>query len=184
MINKLEHLYIHIPFCKNICTYCDFVRKIENNSNVIDEYIKHIINEINTIVYPLKTIYIGGGTPNSLNIKQLSLLLKHVQVKLAKNYEFTIELNPEFVTKEQVMVLKSYGVNRASIGVQTTNDSILHQFNRQHSFKDVLTAITKLQKVGISNISLDLLYGFNELNLNDINKAISVIKKNNIKHVS
>lgn len=184
MINKLEHLYIHIPFCKNICAYCDFVRQLKNDDKVVDAYIECVTKEVNSIKNKLSTIYIGGGTPNCLSNSQLNLLLKHAHVRLNNKYEFTIELNPELVTMQQAMILKANGVNRVSIGVQTTNNAILHKFNRQHSLKHVIKAIANLNKVGITNINLDFMYGFNELKSKDINKAIQFIKTHNIKHVS
>jgi oxygen-independent coproporphyrinogen-3 oxidase len=183
MTSKIEHLYIHIPFCKNICAYCDFVRQLKEDK-IANAYIKRVIDEVKRITHKLTTIYIGGGTPNCLDNKQLNLLLKHARMKLNDKYEFTIELNPEFVTMQQAMILKANGVNRVSIGAQTTNNTILYRFNRQHSLKHVIQAISNLKKVGINNINLDFMYGFNEMKKNDITNAIDFIKTYKIKHVS
>jgi oxygen-independent coproporphyrinogen-3 oxidase len=130
------------------------------------------------------TIYIGGGTPNYLNDKLLNMLLRVLSKYLDKTYEFTIECNPELLTYEQAMIMKANGVNRASIGVQTVNNTILYKFNRQHTLKDVQNAISNLKKVGIDNISIDLIYGFNELTTKDILNAINFIKSQPITHVS
>ena len=184
MNKRLEHLYIHIPFCKNICAYCDFVRQVKEDK-LANAYLARVVKEIDKVPYGLKTVYIGGGTPNCLDNKQLSILLKHVHAKLLKsNYEFTIEFNPELVTLEQCQIMKLYGVNRASIGVQTTNDSILRKFNRHHTLNDVKRAISNLKKVQITNINLDFMYGFNELTNKDIKCTFNFIKTSNIKHVS
>jgi oxygen-independent coproporphyrinogen-3 oxidase len=160
------------------------VRQLKEDDKVVDAYIQRVIKEVNNIKNKLSTIYIGGGTPNCLSDGQLNLLLKHACAKLNNKYEFTIELNPELVTEQQAMILKANGVNRVSIGVQTTNNAILHKFNRQHSLKHVIKAIDNLHKVGINNINLDFMYGFNELKTKDINNAIQFIKTHNIKHVS
>jgi oxygen-independent coproporphyrinogen-3 oxidase len=137
MAKPIRHLYIHIPFCKNICAYCDFVRQVKED-NLSFAYIQRVIKEIDAIPNKLETIYIGGGTPNCLNDEQLTTLLKHACAKLLKtNYEFTVELNPELVNKTQCDILKSHKVNRASIGLQTTNDRLLRKFNRHHCLNDV-----------------------------------------------
>lgn len=183
MTDKLKHLYIHIPFCKNICAYCDFIRQLKDDK-VVNTYLTRIIKEIDNIKNKLTTIYIGGGTPNCLNDTQLNLLLKHAYAKLNSKYEFTIELNPELISRKQATILKLNGVNRVSIGAQTTNNAILHQFNRQHALKHVIQAISNLKKVGITNINLDFMYGFNEMKPNDIISAINFIKTHQVKHVS
>jgi oxygen-independent coproporphyrinogen-3 oxidase len=176
MIAKVEHLYIHIPFCKSICTYCDFVRFVANNS-CIDLYIRKIIDEISYKykTHQFKTIYIGGGTPNYLNKKNLTLLLSTLKKYLKNKYEFTIECNPEFLTKEQAIILKQNKVNRVSIGAQTTNNNILQKFQRRHTIKNIQEAIQNLRGVDIFNISIDFIYGFNELKDCDIFSATKFI---------
>jgi oxygen-independent coproporphyrinogen-3 oxidase len=131
-----------------------------------------------------KTIYIGGGTPNHLSARALNKLLSVLSMHLAKDYEFTIECNPELLSLEQAKIFKANKVNRASIGVQTVNNTILSKFHRQHALKDVKTAIANLRKVGINNISCDFIYGFNELDDSDIDDAIKFIKTYHIPHVS
>jgi oxygen-independent coproporphyrinogen-3 oxidase len=185
MIAKAKHLYLHIPFCKTICAYCDFVRFV-GNANDIKKYVRKLINDINTqcIGYKFKTIYVGGGTPNSLPNDLLAKILHTLNKYRANDCEFTIECNPEFLTIEQAITLKAYKVNRASIGAQTANNTILRKFHRQHTLKDVKQAISNLQKVGINNISIDLIYGFNGLTDNDIRQAIKFINIMHLSHVS
>jgi oxygen-independent coproporphyrinogen-3 oxidase len=183
-INRPKHLYIHIPFCKNICHYCDFVRFVTNKKTQ-QKYIKKIILELNELPKNyFKTIYIGGGTPNCLDNILLSLLLKTCKKLLEKKYEFTIECNPEFVDQKQVNIFNTYNINRISIGAQTTNNLILKKYNRKHSFDDVVNAIKILRLNNIDNINLDFIYGFNELKKTDIVNVIKFVKKNKIPHVS
>lgn len=183
MVSKVKHLYIHIPFCKNICAYCDFTRQLKDD-DVVNEYIETIKNQIKKLNTTFKTIYIGGGTPNCLDNEQLSSLLTCVRNVLDEDGEFTVELNPEFVTMTQAKILNVNKVNRVSIGLQTTNNTILKHLGRQHTLKHVIQTITNLQKVGIHNISLDLMYGITGLLPKDILSTIKLIKKYDIKHVS
>lgn len=184
--NKLEHLYIHIPFCKSICTYCDFVRQIPKCNQEIDTYLNLICKQIKDECKGLKfkTIYIGGGTPNSLNNSQLNKLLSQLKPLLKNKYEFTIECNPEFINQNQINVFKLNKINRISLGVQTTNNKINKLFNRKHTLNDVVHAIDLLQKNKLNNISLDFIYGFKLIANHDIENAIKLIKSKKIKHVS
>lgn len=186
MIKKVEHLYIHIPFCKSICSYCDFIRKVANSKIEIDEYLKKIVKQIKKECTGLhfKTIYIGGGTPNCLNDKQLEFLLKNITPYLSKKYEFTIELNPELVTELQGRILYKNKINRVSLGVQSCNDKILKDFKRTHNTKDVQNALKILKTCHINNISVDFIYGYKLMKKQDILNDIKFIKKNKIKHVS
>jgi oxygen-independent coproporphyrinogen-3 oxidase len=184
-MNKLNHLYIHIPFCKHICTYCDFKRFIANEQDMT-KYVNKVIRELNKKYRnnKFKTIYIGGGTPNSLSKTNLIKLLRTLNKHLNKDYEFTMECNPEFVTKEQTQIMKTYGVNRVSLGVQTTNEKLLEKINRKHDVRDVINAISNLRLVQINNISCDFIYGFNEMNNEDLQQDIKFIVKHKIPHVS
>jgi oxygen-independent coproporphyrinogen-3 oxidase len=185
LVANSRHLYIHIPFCKNICTYCDFVR-FKNCENKIDSYLKKIIKDIDTQVSAktLDSIYIGGGTPNCLTIPQLKLLLKKCAQFIHKKTEFTIECNPEFVSHAQAKLFQSCGVNRISLGAQTTNNLILKKYGRKHTVQDLVTAIKILQKNKLTNLSLDFIYGFNELTNKDLQKSIDFIEEHKIPHVS
>ena len=132
-----KHLYIHLPFCKNICTYCDFVRIQQINPTVHKTYLDLILNEVknSSNLHQYSTIYLGGGTPNVLNDANLNYLLSNLvnYLDLSADYEFCIELNPDSVTKSQVDILKQNKINRVSLGVQTTNDAInlfLHRYSK------------------------------------------------------
>lgn len=182
-MNKHNHLYVHIPFCKSICTYCNFKKEILN-SNKADAYINKICLEINNIKSKLKTIYIGGGTPNSISDELLEKLLSELSSKKDVNCEFTIEINPESLTDKQIDLYKRYGVNRFSIGIQILNDKILKILNRKHNTNKAIEAVDKLMDSGFDNISCDFIYNLPLMKFNDIDNIINFINNKNIKHLS
>ena len=185
MKNKVNSLYIHIPFCKSICTYCDFVREISKSQKQENDYIFKICNQINKECrHKFKTIYVGGGTPNCLSEKNLNLLLSTCKKIKAKECEFTIECNPEFIGNKQVNIFKKNGVNRVSLGIQTLNKKVNKIFNRKHSNQDVVDAIKILRKNNIKNISLDFIYGYDLLKQKDIENDVKFIINNKIPHCS
>ena len=151
-------LYVHIPFCDHICGYCGFT-KFGYERNISDRYLIRLISQINQLPGGLKTIYVGGGTPTSLHDDQLESLLQALVPKLADEFEFTFEGNPENITPEKVQMLVKYGVNRMSLGVQTSDDNLLEELGRHHKFYDVGKGVQILRENGINNISLDLMYG-------------------------
>ena len=181
----IKHLYIHIPFCKSFCSYCDFCRE-NYNKKIVDEYIRLIKNDLDQRFKnnKFKTIYIGGGTPNCLDEDQLDFLLSILKKHLEWNYELTVECNPEFITQKQCDIFKKNNVNRISLGVQTFDENILKDINRKHSKNDVLQSIKLLQNSGINNLSCDLIYGFNNLSINTIKQTIDNLIKLDIKHLS
>lgn len=183
-----KHLYIHLPFCKNICTYCDFVRIQQINPTVHKTYLDLILKEVknNSILHQYSTIYLGGGTPNVLNDENLNYLLSNLvnYLDLNNDYEFCIELNPDSVTKSQVAILKQNKINRVSLGVQTTNDAINLFLHRYSKLSEVIATIKWLRQVGITNISCDFMYNLPLLTINDLNNAFKFIKEYNLPHVS
>lgn len=127
----IKSAYLHIPFCEHICYYCDF-NKVFIEGQPVDEYIDMLIREMSFLkeevsAHPLSTMYIGGGTPTSLSAKQLEKLMIgiHEQLPLASGVEFTVEANPGDLTADKIAVLKDYGVNRLSMGVQSFDDRLL-----------------------------------------------------------
>ena len=152
-------VYIHIPFCDHICGYCDFTR-FTYERKISDQFMIRLISQISKLPKnSMKTVYVGGGTPTSLETDQLESLLKAIKPILADCYEWTFEGNPENLTKEKVELLFNYGVNRMSLGVQTTDDDLLHKIGRHHKFYDVGKGVDLLRSVGITDVSLDLMYG-------------------------
>lgn len=182
--NNINHLYIHIPFCEEICTYCDFYRSKTKDENIKQKYVDIIVNQINNDNNTYETIYIGGGTPNYLNDILLNYLLSSLKNKLIQDYEFTIECNPEFVTQSQINILKDNKVNRISLGVQTTNDSILKLLKRTHSINTCINAIKLLKTNGFNNISCDFIYNLPLLKTSDLIDVFKFIKDHQINHIS
>lgn len=185
MENKTKHLYIHIPFCKEICTYCDFYRTKTNDESIKTKYVELIVKQINESNNFYKTIYIGGGTPNFLSEKLLDFLLSNLNKKRDKDFcEFTIECNPEFINQKQIDLFKKNNVNRISLGVQTFNETILKLLKRTHQNKDVFNALNLLYKNQIKNVSIDLIYNLPLLKNKDIIDSFKFIKDYQIKHIS
>jgi len=185
-MNKIESIYIHIPFCKNICSYCDFC-KIYYHEALANKYLDALHNEIvkNYKKEPIKTLYIGGGTPSSLNIKQLKKLFAIIkQINLTNDFEFTFELNPEDLTEEKLQLLKQNKVNRISIGIQTFNPKYLKLLGRSHTIKQLKEGIKLMKKLGFANINLDLIYGLPGQSFKEFKKDIKILLSLKPTHIS
>ena len=182
---KINSLYIHIPFCDSICDYCDFA-KLQYFHNFAIKYIAQLKQEIASkkIDYKLKTIFIGGGTPTSLEDDLFLDLLSFLSTYVDNDTEFSIECNPESLSKNKLEIMKKYGVNRISIGVESTDDKILKSINRKHTFEDVKTAVQLAREIGIDNINLDLILGLPNVTMNRLSKDIDNIISLNPNHIS
>ena len=168
----VESLYIHIPFCNRICTYCDFNKVLIKNQPV-DDYLDALIREIEMIEEDrMKTIFVGGGTPTALTEAQLARLLEVVTGKFTVTDEFTFEANPDELTPGKLDVLKSFGVNRISLGVQTFNEDLLKVLGRSHGYDDIFNAISHMEKIGLDNYSLDLMYNLPGETMEDIEDSL------------
>lgn len=180
-------LYIHIPFCKHICTYCDFPKKIPKDTEQIVTYLNFLKKEILSYAKyfnDIDTIYIGGGTPNVLSDMELEDFLSFL-ASLKLNYkEFSIETNPELITYSQAMIFKKYGINRVSLGVQTLKTTGISLLGRHHNEEKVINAIRTLQQVGITNINVDLIYAYFSETLDDLKYDLETIVKENVTHIS
>lgn len=182
-------VYVHIPFCKRKCIYCDFYSIA--SSRLSDRYVKAVGMEAQLrgqeiAGMPVKTLYIGGGTPSVLSFEQLSVLIEGLRaaVDLSHVEEFTVEVNPDDVTHEFAEQLLKLGVNRVSMGVQSLVDEELVFLNRRHDAKEAMKAYCDLQSAGFNNISIDLIYGIPGQTLDTwkytLEKALSL----QAKHVS
>lgn len=176
-------VYIHIPFCDHICGYCDFTR-FKYGRVISDDFMIRLIGQINKLPNNLETVYVGGGTPTSLEYDQLEGLLQAIKPHLAQDYEWTFEGNPENLTYDKVKLLYDYGVNRMSLGVQTTDDDLLVAIGRHHKFYDVGKGVKLLRDVGINNISLDLMYGLPNQSLESFIKSMKDVIALEPDHVS
>ena len=179
------YIYIHIPFCTSICSYCDFP-KVLYCKKFINKYLSSLKNEILSRYKGevVKTIYIGGGTPTSLDYYELKELLEITNIfNKEENIEFTIESNIESLDLNKIKLFLNYGVNRISLGVQSFDSDILKELNRYHSKDDVVKVIDNLKKHGINNISIDLIYGVNE-DINVVKKDLDLFLDIDIPHIS
>ena len=183
-MNKIHSLYIHIPFCNKICDYCDFT-KLQYFRNFAIDYLKALKDELASYnIGKLKTIYVGGGTPTALEDNLFLELLKIIDPFREGVKEYTFEANPESLSLEKIKMLKEHGVNRVSLGVQTTNDAILKAVNRDHSFEQVKAVIKNLKEVGIDNINVDLILGLPHSSEKILKEDLHNILSLDVKHVS
>ena len=176
-------LYVHIPFCKHKCNYCDFY-SINYDGKLADEYIDVLFAQIKDCQnkYVFDTVYFGGGTPSILNNNQLEKILSAVDIK--KDTECTIEINPESITLDKLKLMKNNGVNRLSIGVQSFDDKILSFLGRYHDAKKAYSVISDAVNCGIENITIDLIYAVPGQTLSMWKKELKKSVKLPIKHLS
>lgn len=177
-------IYIHIPFCNSICTYCDFC-KILYNKKYINDYLDNLEKEIKVRYKSeiVNTIFIGGGTPSSLDDEELIRLMNIIEIfKLNDNYEFTVECNIESITENKLKIMKKYGVNRISIGVESFDNSIIKLLGRNHTKKDVYNKMGIVKRY-FSNINIDLIYAaYDDINI--LKSDIDCFLKLDIPHIS
>lgn len=187
--NKAIGLYIHIPFCRDHCTYCSFLTT--NNQSIKNDFLKTIISRILSWGKLLKrpavdTIYIGGGTPSILTINELKHIMLSIKQAFATNklLEVTIEANPGTINIKWLTQAKLLGFNRISIGIQTLDNNLLKSIGRIHNSKTAIKSIYLAKKAGFTNISSDLLIGIPEQNLNNILLDVKVLINAGINHLS
>ena len=177
-----DSVYIHIPFCKSKCKYCSFV-SFENYEKK-KGYIYSLLKEIDYYYSKeeLKTLYIGGGTPSLLDIDELRKIIS--KFSLSDDCEKTIELNPNDITEEYLLGLKSLGFNRLSIGSQSFNNKILKLIGRRHTSDEIFNAVKLARKSGFKNISLDLIYGLPTQTIEDFKYDLEQIFSLDLEHIS
>ncbi len=182
----MESVYIHVPFCKKICTYCDFCKTIYYKSWIF-QYLEALEKEINNYYDGeiLKSIYIGGGTPSCLDKEELNLLFKIISIfKKDKYTEITFECNLNDINNELLDILKNNGVNRLSIGIESFNQDLLELMNRDAYFEDAQEKINLCRSMGFNNINVDLIYGFNIQTISMLKNDLKKILKLNVEHIS
>lgn len=183
--NKIG-IYVHIPFCKQKCEYCDFISYC-GKDNLIEEYIKAVKKEIKmqNIQSFISTVYIGGGTPSYIDSEYIVAILKEIKKKPFENdAEITIEVNPGTVTKEKLESYKKVGINRLSIGLQTTQERLLKEIGRIHNFEQFLETYQLARKVGFQNINVDLMIGLPNQRIKDIKESLEKIIALHPEHIS
>ena len=183
-------LYIHIPFCKQKCNYCDFYSlgcqesKIPNYINALCEHIKREAPLYKD--YEFDTIFLGGGTPSLIEPKDFKKLVDTIKkhLKITQDAEFSLEANPGTLTKDKLNCYKPNGVNRISIGLQSTNDDELKCLGRIHDLEKFKESYTLAKECGISNINVDIMYGLPNQGLEDFKKTIKDVCEFNPEHIS
>lgn len=182
-------IYVHIPFCKQKCKYCDFI-SFKCNENKIENYvdcvIKEIIDKAAEVKERIDTIYIGGGTPSIVSAYYIQKIISTIKenYKVLKNAEITIEINPGTVNEEKLKKYKEIGVNRLSIGLQSTNDKLLEMLGRIHKYKDFEDVYEAARGVGFNNINVDLMIGLPNQTMDDVDTSLFKIIDKNPEHVS
>lgn len=191
-MNKDIGIYIHIPFCKSRCYYCDFC-SYSNKEDVIDKYIDAICKELlqNAEVfsqYNISTVYFGGGTPSYIDSKYIIKIMDIIKLFATDLKEVTIEINPGTVNIDKLKDYKLCGINRLSIGLQSTHNDVLKSIGRIHTFEDFIKTLDMANTCDFNNISLDLIYPLPNIDLSrfkeSVDTVISLKDHYSIKHIS
>ena len=183
-------IYIHIPFCKRKCYYCDFI-SYQNKTELIESYIKSMCLEIedwkksiNSKQYNITTIYIGGGTPSYIEPKHITQILKHLKEFINEKVEITIEVNPGTVINSNLEKYKEAGINRLSIGLQETHDELLKTIGRIHTYEEFINTYNWARGAGFKNINIDLMIGLPNQTIQDIKENLEKVLKLKPEHIS
>ncbi len=178
----IKSAYIHIPFCKKKCKYCSFVSF--PSLKLKHDYIKALLEQIKSEYKGeyLKTLYIGGGTPSLLELKDFKEIF--AEFNILPDCEITVELNPESTTVELLAGLKMLGVNRLSIGAQSFNDKILKLIGRAHNSNQIKSALNCARAAGFKNVSIDLIYGLPSQKIEDFLSSLETAINLNVEHIS
>ena len=173
-------IYIHIPFCKRKCHYCDFL-SFSDATNLIENYIKALKQEIDKTEidnkeYIVKTIYFGGGTPSFINSKYIVEILQLIKKKfnMLQNAEITIEANPGTIDEQKLKDYFNAGINRISFGLQSTKSDLLKLVGRIHSYSSFVNGYNLARDIGFKNINVDLMIGLPVQNLEDVKKDLAM----------
>lgn len=192
-------IYVHIPFCKHKCYYCDFISYV-NKESLVERYINVLIREITDVatgnrldyengideLFNVNTIYIGGGTPSFIESKYIVNIISTIKeyFKINENAEITLEINPGTVNENKLKDYFNAGVNRLSIGLQATNDSLLKEIGRIHTYEEFLNTYKLARKIGFKNINADLMIGLPKQTIEDVEKAVNDLIKLGLEHIS
>ncbi len=183
-------IYIHIPFCKRKCAYCDFI-SFSDKTKLIEKYVLALEKEIdkcniNKDNYIIKTIYFGGGTPSFIESKYIVEILNNIKKKfnISEEVEITIEINPGTVTEEKLKDYYNAGINRISFGLQSTRSELLKLVGRIHSYSSFIEGYNLARKIGFKNINVDLMIGLPVQTLEDVKKDLERIIELKPEHIS
>ena len=184
-------IYIHVPFCRSKCQYCDFYSLTTKDDRLMDNYLTAIcahIKEAGALApaYTVDTIYFGGGTPSFFGGDGMATILTAIRrnFDVADDAEITFEANPDSVSDKLLRRLRAEGFNRVSLGVQTDNDELLRKLGRPHTYAQAVTAVQRIRKAGFRNLSLDLMYGLPGQTLRAWEQTLENVLKLNPEHMS
>jgi oxygen-independent coproporphyrinogen-3 oxidase len=182
-------IYIHIPFCKKLCFYCDFYHLISSDEN--SAFVHALLKEASLRqdylgTEPVSTIYFGGGTPSLFSIKELGTIINQINklFRVEENCEITIELNPDDVNPDYLAGLKKLNINRISLGIQSWRDSDLKMLNRRHDSAQAAMALKETFKRGFENVTIDLIYGIPGMGIREWASNLDMSFSFDIKHMS
>ncbi len=182
----MSSIYIHIPFCDSLCSYCDFC-KVLNYHKFVDSYLQKLDEEI-TSDYDgrvIKTLYIGGGTPSALSVLEIKRLFEIIKkFNLTNDCEITFECNIENTTIEKLQLLYNLGVNRLSFGIQTFNQRLLNIINRKHDIISVNTVIDSAKNIGFKNINVDLIFNLPSQTIEELKADLQKFLLLDVTHIS
>ena len=184
-------LYVHIPFCRSRCAYCDFCTQTDRSDKLIDGYLEAIcshIKEAGALApnHKVDTIYFGGGTPSFLGADSLSTILTTIRrsFDVDNNAEITFEANPDSVSDQLLKRLKAEGFNRVSLGIQSDDDVMLDRLNRPHNYAQAVNAYQRIRKAGFRNVSVDLIYGLPDQSLRQWLETLEHVLELMPEHIS
>ncbi|MDM5199776.1 radical SAM family heme chaperone HemW [Fictibacillus enclensis] len=185
-----EAAYFHIPFCVNICHYCDF-NKVFLKGQPVNEYLDYMEKEMkNTLKQSpfssMKTLFVGGGTPTALDYEQFERFLTMVNRYFSSSdrQEFTVESNPEQTDLRKLEIMRDAGVNRLSIGVQAFQDNLLKELGRTHNQQDVVRTVSEAKRLGLDNISLDIMFGLPRQTVDMLKETLDIAFSLEVPHFS
>ena len=181
-------IYVHIPFCKRKCNYCDFY-SIKWNDEVEDRYVNALLQEIKSysnMKYAVDTIFFGGGTPTIIKAENMEKIIEEIKNTFIvdENSEISIEANPNTLTDENLSIYNKIGINRLSIGVQSLNNDILRKIGRLHNSTEALEAIERAKSYGYENLNVDIMFNIPGQTIIDIEETITKIIEHDVKHIS
>ena len=190
-LKKPLGIYVHIPFCRSKCHYCDFYSVTDMDSMMHDSYLDAICDHIRETGplapgYRVDTVYFGGGTPSYFGAEGLAVILSTIRryFEVAGDAEITFEANPDSITPKLLRKLRNEGFNRVSLGVQCSDDAILKAIGRPHDYEEAVSAVKMIRKAGFKNLSLDLIYGLPDQNLESWQSTLHKVLSLQPEHIS
>ena len=177
-------VYVHIPFCKKRCLYCDFFSTtcLERRKEYVAALLQEIIERKDETGEPVRTIYIGGGTPSTLDAADIQRIIDAIGTRQAE--EITMEMNPGDADETYLRAIREAGINRLSIGIQSFDDTLLNRIGRRHTAQQALTAVKMAQEAGFDNLSIDLMYALPTQTMDQWKADIETALNLNVQHIS